>query len=426
VDSILREFDYDHSRSLDKGEFAAFINKRCTQLHTAFHELDVSRTGTLSASDLRHALQAAQVPHLSVDVDMLLKKLGADKTGAVTWEHFLEASFLLPAASTRELLCTQAGCIPFSNPPPGTTPLMIMTAGFINGGVSRTLTAPFDRLRAVLATGRETGVFSAAQNILKTQGVRGFWNSNLANVIQVCPENSIAFTLNTVLQERFCKDSHAPSIFEKFVFGSVAGATAMSAVYPMYVIQNRMAAATPGQYRGTMHCAQQVAAGGFGACYAGYTVSLIRVLPLKGIMLGGYSTLKDLVKDPDTGNISTAKSLGCSAVAGGFAHAFTYPLHLARTVLQQEVPPGGKRYAGFLDVLQHRVKTQGIRGCYAGLPIWLCNRIPAVAIEFAVNERALDAMRQMAALKQQWKSSRYSPGSFAFNKSRPSGLCVSL
>jgi len=29
---------------------------------------------------------------------------------------------------------------------------------------------------------------------------------------------------------------------------------------------------------------------------AGFTVSLIRVVPLKGIMLGGYSVLKDWVK----------------------------------------------------------------------------------------------------------------------------------
>merc|ERR1712224_167047 len=135
----------------------------------------------------------------------------------------------------------------------------------------------------------------------------------------------------------------------------------------------------------------------------GYGVSLIRVMPLNGVMLGGYGILKDLAKDPVTGDISTQRALACSAASGGIAHTLTYPLHLARTVLQQEVQPGQRKYKGFIDVLTHRIQTRGITGCYAGLPIWLCNRIPAVAIEFAVNERALDAMRQMAALKQQWK-----------------------
>ena len=78
-------------------------------------------------------------------------------------------------------------------------------------------------------------------------------------------------------------------------------------------------------------------------------------------MLGGYSQLKDLLKDPHTGEISTGKSLLCSAAAGGAAHAFTYPLHLARTVLQQPVPEGGRRFAGFVDVLTDRVRTQGTR-----------------------------------------------------------------
>lgn len=110
---------------------------------------------------------------------------------------------------------------------------------------------------------------------------------------------------------------------------------------------------------------------------------------------------QDTLKDPRTGEISTTKSLACSAVAGGVAHACTYPLHLARTVLQQPVPEGGRAYSGFVDVLRHRVATQGIAGCFRGLPIWLCNRVPAVAIEFSVNERALDAMKWMATRRSE-------------------------
>ena len=91
------------------------------------------------------------------------------------------------------------------------------------------------------------------------------------------------------------------------------------------------------------------------------------------------------------------RSLLCSAAAGGAAHAITYPLHLARTVLQQPVPEGGRVYSGFIDVLTHRLKTAGVGGCFRGLPIWLCNRVPAVAIEFAVNERALDGFKRLAA-----------------------------
>ena len=48
-------------------------------------------------------------------------------------------------------------------------------------------------------------------------------------------------------------------------------------------------------------------------------------------------------------------------------------------------------------MLLELLQTQGVQGCFRGLPIWLCNRVPAVAIEFAVNERALDAMKRLGA-----------------------------
>ena len=151
----------------------------------------------------------------------------------------------------------------------------------------------------------------------------------------------------------------------------------MSAVYPMYVVQNRQAAARTGQYNGMMDAVREVVRGGTTAMYSGYTTSLVRVLPLKGIMLGGYSVLKDAVKDRETGEISTIKSLGCSAVAGGAAHAFTYPLHLARTVLQQPVPEGGRRYTDLSTCCRIGCRRRGlaaaIEGCRYGCAI-ACRR----------------------------------------------------
>jgi hypothetical protein len=365
--------------------------------------------GRITKEDLRWGLEHAGIPYLDADVERVLKRLGGDSvTGeGVSFQAFFDASVLLPVHSAESmLLMGTAGPMQMAPPPPGTTPAMIVAAGFINGAVSRTLTAPTDRLRATLATGTYPDLRTAFRSILREQGVAGFWSSNLANVVQVAPENGIAFALNETLRDRFCADPSHPSMLEKFLLGGVAGAVAMTAVYPMYVVQNRQAAAQPGRYTGMMDCVREVWRGGAQVAYAGYVTALVRVLPLKGIMLGGYSALKDVCKDPRTGEISTAKSLLCSAVAGGAAHAFTYPLHLARTVLQQPVAEGGRAYSGFIDVLTHRVQTQGVGGCFRGLPIWLCNRVPAVAIEFAVNERALGALKSLATWRDGGRAAR--------------------
>jgi hypothetical protein len=269
-----------------------------------------------------------------------------------------------------------------------TTPAMTVTAGMINGAVSRTITAPTDRLRAILATGRESSVTLAAKNVYKTQGVMGFWASNAANIAQVVPENGITFMMNEFLLHTMSEDAKHPNVLEKFTSGATAGVIALTAIYPLYVIQNRMAAARAGQYGGFADCARRT-----GFCYTGFGTALVRIVPLKGIMFGGYGVLKDWVKDPITGEISTSKSLACSAVSGGVAHFTTYPLHMAQTVLQQEVEPGQRRYKSFVDVLGHRLTTHGLKGWFSGCSMRLCNRIPAVAIEFAVNERVLDAMK---------------------------------
>lgn len=414
ADGIMRLYDRDGSGSLERAEFAAFMNARHDRLRAIFDALDHSKTNRINVEDVKWALQEAGIPHLEADVDRVLKRMGGGDTGVtsdgVSFQAFFNASVLLPVHSSENMLMMgTAGPVPMATPPPGTTPTMIVAAGFINGAVSRTITAPTDRLRAVLATGVYPDLRTAFRSILREQGVMGFWNSNLANVVQVAPENGIAFALNEVFRDRFCTDPAHPSMLEKFLLGGTAGAVAMTAVYPMYVVQNRQAAAPTGRYNGMMDCVREVLRGGTSVAYAGYGTALVRVLPLKGIMLGGYSVLKDACKDPRTGEISTAKSLLCSAAAGGAAHACTYPLHLARTVLQQPVPEGGRAFSGFVDVLSHRMQTQGVAGCFRGLPIWLCNRVPAVAIEFAVNERALDGMKRLAAWRGVTASARGKP-----------------
>jgi hypothetical protein len=127
--------------------------------------------------------------------------------------------------------------------PAGTTPAMVLAAGCINGAVSRTLTAPTDRLRAVLATGLYPNLSSAVRGIVREQGVVGLWNANTINVIRVTPGNGIMFALNDLLKDKVCADPSRPTMSDKFLLGSVAGAASMSAVYPLYVVQSRMAAA---------------------------------------------------------------------------------------------------------------------------------------------------------------------------------------
>ena len=234
-----------------------------------------------------------------------------------------------------------AGPVPMATPPPGTTPTMIVAAGFINGAVSRTITAPTDRPARGPCHRSLPRSSHGLRSILQEQGVMGFWNSNLANVVQVAPENGIAFALNEVFRDRFCTDPAHPSMLEKFLLGGTAGAVAMTAVYPMYVVQNRQAAAPTGRYNGMMDCVREVLRGGTSVARGIRHGAGTRAPPQGHHAFGGYSVLKDACKDPRARERSQQPNRCCAQRrAGGAAHACTYPLHLARTVLQQPVPEG--------------------------------------------------------------------------------------
>ncbi len=87
----------------------------------------------------------------------------------------------------------------YGAPPEADTPTWIhFIAGALAGAVSRTATAPMDRLKtllqaqgahAAMANGvRVTGVIHCAREIVKEGGIAAFWRGNGINVMKIAPE----------------------------------------------------------------------------------------------------------------------------------------------------------------------------------------------------------------------------------------------
>ena len=70
-----------------------------------------------------------------------------------------------------------------------------LTAGGIAGALSRTCTAPLDRLKVFFQVrGAEfTSLRSCLAQMLKEGGVISLWRGNGINVIKIAPESSIRF-----------------------------------------------------------------------------------------------------------------------------------------------------------------------------------------------------------------------------------------
>ena len=80
-------------------------------------------------------------------------------------------------------------------------------AGGVAGAVSRTLTAPLDRLWILyqVRTSNPPGIFSGLKEIVKKDGLRALFRGNFVNVCKATPETSIRFAVFEMLKQTMRK-----------------------------------------------------------------------------------------------------------------------------------------------------------------------------------------------------------------------------
>ena len=176
-------------------------------------------------------------------------------------------------------------------------------AGGIAGGISRTATAPLDRLKVVLQVQSEpASIMPAVTKIWKQDGLLGFFRGNGLNVVKVSPESAIKFyafeMLKKVIGEAHGNKSDIGTA-GRLVAGGTAGAIAQAAIYPMDLIKTRLQTCpseggkVPKLGTLTMNIWFQE---GPRAFYRGLVPSLLGMIPYAAIDLTAYDTLKDMSK----------------------------------------------------------------------------------------------------------------------------------
>ncbi|KAI8955275.1 mitochondrial carrier domain-containing protein [Xylaria longipes] len=308
-------------------------------------------------------------------------------------------------------------------------------AGAVAGGISRTTTAPLDRLKVYLLVntksetnaalkaaknGRVSQAFKnagrpllvAVSELYKSGGMRGFFAGNGLNVIKIMPETAIRFGAYEAAKNALAgleghNDPHSINPYSKFVAGGAAGMAAQFCVYPLDTLKFRLQSEyVSGGARGNALLFQtarkMLAEGGARAAYRGVTMGLIGMFPYSAIDMGTFELLKVTYIQ------YKAKSSGCheedaqpstfatgimGASSGAFGASVVYPLNVLRTRLQtQGTSMHPARYTGIWDVAHKTVKNEGVRGLYKGLMPNLLKVAPALSITWMVYEKAKKVM----------------------------------
>ena len=224
VNEIFQEADANNDGYLDYSKLLGFVQQREAEIAQAFGRLtprahgSTAPTRDLSFADLKQALSGLGVSASDRQIAAFMTYLDQDDTGTVSLAEFTSFVYLLPrvdvAAAFESWLVTHAGGLDTGAEPGQSSGLLaeepaggrlrasdsaVFIAGAVSGVVSRTATAPLDRLKMLMQVssyGRENsavtsyrpdGVVSGLRGIYRKGGFLAFYQGNTANVIKVCP-----------------------------------------------------------------------------------------------------------------------------------------------------------------------------------------------------------------------------------------------
>ncbi|KAF9247285.1 mitochondrial carrier [Melanogaster broomeanus] len=448
-------------------DFRKYAEAKEAELWSVFHdELDLDGNGHLDSGELQVALKKAGITLSPSALAEFMSFLSlSPHSHAVSFREFRDFLLLLPRnASTSEIYryyevnkfmgddgrgparVTMEGDVTLSaedNSPPlpsllapqesnlsnedegefeeeaeehhgwlqGNTAVRFLLAGGVAGAVSRTCTAPFDRLKVFLITrppemgGPALGskpsvdgvkaITGAVVRIYAEGGVLAFWTGNGLSVMKIFPESAIKFMAYETAKRAFAKhwdhveDSRDISGTSRFLSGGIGGISSQLSIYPIETLKTQMMSATGGRKRSLVGAARHVwQLGGMRAFYRGLTIGLVGVFPYSAIDMSTFEALKlAYLRSTGKDEPGVLALLAFGSISGSVGATSVYPLNLVRTRLQASGSTGHpQRYTGVWDVAQKTYQRDGWRGFYRGLFPTLAKVVPSVSISYLVYE----------------------------------------
>lgn len=264
-------------------------------------------------------------------------------------------------------------------------------SGAISGMVSRSATAPLERLkimRQVVKNLNRESMGYTFRNIIRTEGLRGLYKGNGVNMVRIAPYNAIQMASFYRYKELFGADENNPSRI--IAASSCAGMTSVISCYPLDLIRSVLTIQKEKNkvYHGIRHTATSIyRERGIRGLYSGLTASMIGITPYVGVNLTVFELLKHRFQPKVSNPYFDVYNFGLGAVASTISVCTTYPTEVTRRRLQLSGILGRKQYNGIRDCVTQTWQTKGFFGFYTGFVPCVLRVVPCMAIVMLVNER---------------------------------------
>ena len=310
---MFKELDANGDARVSRHEFERFCVSRRAQIERVFQSFDRDADGRVSSDELRRGVEKTGLKISDDQLRIAFEVLNENGDGSLTLRDFERYLTFLPQGANAAAAFDKFVHRAFVDDAESeytvprdldeTTFTKELVAKLLSGGVagaaSRTATAPIDRVKTILQSGRlpkalvdpakggdtirtttertVTNVASrvtsrvashatasgsstaggggaagkvksrpptireAASAVYREGGARAFWRGNGANVLKVVPETAVKFAAFDALKHVVAMDPGNATTSERFVAGGLAGACSQAAIYPLEIVKTRMA-----------------------------------------------------------------------------------------------------------------------------------------------------------------------------------------
>uniref|UniRef100_A0A674NQS0 Solute carrier family 25 member 24 n=1 Tax=Takifugu rubripes TaxID=31033 RepID=A0A674NQS0_TAKRU len=395
---IISSGDKDEDEGLDFSEFSKYLKEHEKKLKLTFKSLDKNNDGRIDHTEIKQSLADLGLDISKEEAEKILQSIDVDGTMTVDWNEWREHFLFNPATNLQEIIrywkhstvldIGESLAIPDEFTEEEKTSGLWwkqLSAGAMAGAVSRTGTAPLDRMKVFMQV-----LSGGFKQMLKEGGVTSLWRGNGINVLKIAPETAIKFMAYEQYKKLLSSEPGKVRTHERFMAGSLAGATAQTAIYPMEVLKTRLTLRKTGQYSGMFDCAKKILKNeGVKAFYKGYIPNILGIIPYAGIDLAIYESLKNLWLSKyakDTANPGILVLLGCGTISSSCGQVASYPLALIRTRMQAQASIEGSKQMSMSQIAKKILEKEGFFGLYRGILPNFMKVIPAVSISYVVYE----------------------------------------
>nr|XP_050864955.1 calcium-binding mitochondrial carrier protein SCaMC-2-B isoform X2 [Vespula vulgaris] len=412
--SVPRKFlarsDSTKSGDISLAEFIHYVREHEKNLRLQFSDLDKNRDGKIDLEELIRAFKDLGIEMDRGEATKLLQRMDKDGSLNISFNEWRDFLLYAPSANIHELIQYWRHSTymdigeDMGVPDDFTNSEMVsgmwwrhLLAGGIAGGVSRTCTAPLDRIKVYLQVHgtRHCNISSCFRYMLREGGITSLWRGNGINVLKIGPETALKFMAYEQVKRAIKgNDTRELGLYERFMAGSMAGGISQSAIYPLEVLKTRLALRKTGEFSSIIDAAKKIyKQGGWKSFYRGYIPNLIGILPYAGIDLAVYETLKNSYLRTHKKDEQPAfwLLLLCGTASSTAGQVCSYPLALVRTKLQAEISTGSDANT-MIGVFKDILKREGIRGLYRGITPNFLKVAPAVSISYVVYEHFRQAL----------------------------------